>query len=207
MIRLGSISTSLPLLLLLVFISTLYASSQYQSAFTKPPLRREIMTLQSMYQLPTHSNRLMRMEIPAINQASVEHQTFSLPLVPGIAYRPTADRQTQLFAMKNQLLRQTQHNSTLEPTAYPVPDVSDHASVLALGEMSYNAYTELGKDGQWYDLGAKWRIVSLPFFIIIIIKVVTRSLIVSLIELNVWLGIRWTSRPRLWQYRSFTPYH
>jgi putative lipase involved disintegration of autophagic bodies len=160
MIRIGNISTSLLLLLLLVFTSSLNASSQYQSVLEKPALRREIMTLQSMYKLPTHSNRLMRMEIPAINQASVEHQTFSLPLVPGTAYRPTADKQAQLFAMKHQLLRHMQHDSVLEPTAYPVPNVSDHASVLALGEMSFNAYTELGKDGQWYDLGAKWRIVS-----------------------------------------------
>lgn len=100
------------------------------------------------------------MEISATNQASTEHRTFSLPLVPGIAYRPTADKQAQMFAMKHQLLRGLYYNTVLEPTAYPLPDISDHTSVLALAEMSYNAYTELGKDGQWYDLGAKWRIVS-----------------------------------------------
>ncbi|KAG2212264.1 hypothetical protein INT47_001623, partial [Mucor saturninus] len=97
------------------------------------------------------------MEIPAINQAS--KMPYTLKHVVGTTYRPSNQYKQELFNLgkSGKLLRWSQEE-TLYPEKSLIPDVTDHASVLSLAEMSFNAYTELGKDGQWYDLGGQWRI-------------------------------------------------
>lgn len=124
---------------------------------------RDSVSLKSLYH---HSNingatpdQFRRMDIPAINQAST--LPFSLKHVLGTAYRPSIQYKQELFrlAKERKPIRWSQQEK-LYPEPSLLPDVTDHSSVLSLAEMSFNAYTELGKDGQWYDLGAEWRIVS-----------------------------------------------
>jgi putative lipase involved disintegration of autophagic bodies len=41
----------------------------------------------------------------------------------------------------------------------PVPDMTDNRTIVELGMMNYNAYSEVGSPG-WYDLEGHWNVVS-----------------------------------------------
>lgn len=99
-------------------------------------------------------------------QLSQQSTPYTLKSLPGLTYLPSNRQQLIQLAKSNKLLRWSSQQQTaqLTPKAYMLPDVTDHATVLSLAEMSYNAYTELGKEGTWYDLGTEWRIVSILFF-------------------------------------------
>lgn len=141
-------------------ISLLYASC---TTFQSPLFfNRESVSLKSIYHHtningPT-PNRFQRMEIPAIKQSSLP---YNLKHVLGTTYRPSDKYKQELFELgKARKLLRWSNKEKLYPVQSFIPDVTDHPSILSLGEMSFNAYTELGKDGQWYDLGSEWRIVS-----------------------------------------------
>lgn len=130
-------------------------------AYLGRPLSLNDMSLKSIYHhFPNYGptpNRFQMMQVDAPTQPYYVQSEI------GTAYRPTPAYMNQLLAMRDtsRLFRVNQASSAeLVPSPYLLPDVTDHASVLSLAEMSFNAYTELGKEGQWYDLGSKWRIVS-----------------------------------------------
>jgi putative lipase involved disintegration of autophagic bodies len=110
------------------------------------------------------THRFQRSEINDIHTLSTKQV---LKPVKGIAYRPSKKYREELYKLgkANKLIRwgnlELSVQETLQPEPYYLPDVTDHESVLALGYMSYNAYTELGGKGEWYDLGTEWRVVSL----------------------------------------------
>lgn len=78
----------------------------------------------------------------------------------GLTFQPNTELRQEWTKQKQQLKIRKVSEWSLEPTPYLLPDIEDHETVLSLAEMSYNAYTELGKSGEWYDLGSEWRIVS-----------------------------------------------
>lgn len=140
------------------------SSANLQIPFTS---NKEAVSLKSIYHHTNINglspNQFRRMEIPAINQAS--NLPYTLKHVVGTTYRPSEQYKQELFDLRKagKLLRWSQ-GELLYPEQSLIPDVTDHASILSLAEMSFNAYTELGKDGQWYDLGGQWRIVSNIYF-------------------------------------------
>lgn len=166
--------------------------------YQKPIIpNREFVQLKSIYHhtningpLP---NQFQRMEVPAIHQAS--SASYNLKHVLGTTYHPSDQYKQKLYNQgKSRKLLRSSNIEMLYPVQSILPDVTDHASILSLGEMSYNAYTELGKDGQWYDLGSKWRIVS---FLFIEYSLFTHYFFLEL-EFNIWMGKRWFKRSCIW---------
>jgi putative lipase involved disintegration of autophagic bodies len=150
--------------------SWLLSNNKKQAATEEPavhPLAFETVSLKSMYHhapksdaAPATNSRFYRLEVPPqVQQASTSK--LSLKPVYGTAYRPS--NMKELFELgKSSLTRWNymQLGRQLNPTPYILPNVSDHSSVLALGLMSYNAYYEVEKESNWYDMGGKWKIVS-----------------------------------------------
>lgn len=53
----------------------------------------------------------------------------------------------------------------LESSIDSVPDVTHRPTVLALAQMTNNAYLDINlNETDWYDLGPTWRVVSIPSF-------------------------------------------
>lgn len=129
-------------ILILLYITAIYAADL------------DTVSIKSMYHHDT-IGPLYKLQLPQ------QSAPYTLKSLPGLAYRPSNRQQLIQLAKSNKLLRWTsQQTAQLRPEPYMLPDVTDHATVLSLAEMSYNAYTELGKEGTWYDLGTQWRIVS-----------------------------------------------
>lgn len=127
------------------------------------PLPLNDMSLKSVYHhFPNYGPTPNRFQMMQVDTPT---QPFHVQSEIGIAYRPTPAYMEQLLAMRetSRVFRVNQATAEFIPSPYLLPDITDQASVLSLAEMSFNAYTELGKDGQWYDLGSKWRIVSKLF--------------------------------------------
>jgi putative lipase involved disintegration of autophagic bodies len=106
-----------------------------------------------------HAGAFRRLDITA-------EQQHTLKMVKRPTFRPKQELVDELMAARKagRFVRwstvQTPHIFSTEPEERLVPDITDQPSVLALAEMSFNAYTELGKSGDWYDLGSKWRVVK-----------------------------------------------
>ncbi|GAA5811602.1 hypothetical protein MFLAVUS_005042 [Mucor flavus] len=129
-------------ILILLYITAIYAADL------------DTVSIKSMYHHDT-IGPLYKLQLPQ------QSAPYTLKSLPGLAYRPSNRQQLIQLAKSNKLLRWTsQQTAQLRPEPYMLPDVTDHATVLSLAEMSYNAYTELGKEGTWYDLGTQWRINS-----------------------------------------------
>lgn len=144
-------------LLATLFITNALCKPQ---AYLGRPLPLNDMSLKSIYHhFPNYGPTPNRFQMMQVDQPT---EPYYVQSEIGTAYRPTSAYMAQLLAMRDtsRLFRVNQASAELVPSPYLLPDVTDQASVLSLAEMSFNAYTELGKDGQWYDLGSKWRIVS-----------------------------------------------
>lgn len=132
----------------------------------------EEVSLKSMYHHNPNRgpspNSLQRMEVSpaAMSQASTSSSLLALKQVYGTAYRP--NNMAELFELgklgSGKLTRwnymQQADQRTLHAIKYILPDITDHATILALGLMSYNAYYEVEKEANWYDMGGKWKVVS-----------------------------------------------
>ncbi|KAG2204097.1 hypothetical protein INT46_011109 [Mucor plumbeus] len=144
-----------------LLVATLFITS----SICKPqaylgPLPLSEMSLKTIYHhFPNYGPTPNRFQVMQVDTPT---QPYYVQSEIGTAYRPNSKFLEQVFAMRrsNKLLRTNQKSAELIPSPYLLPDVTDQESVLSLAEMSFNAYTELGKDGQWYDLGSKWRINS-----------------------------------------------
>lgn len=152
-----------------ILVATLFITS----SICKPqaylgPLPLSDMSLKTIYHhFPNYGPTPNRFQVMQVDTPT---QPYYVQSNIGTTYRPNAAFLEQVFAMRksNKLLRTNQESAELIPSPYLLPDVTDQESVLSLAEMSFNAYTELGKDGQWYDLGSKWRIVCNFFFLILL---------------------------------------
>ncbi|KAI8091224.1 Alpha/Beta hydrolase protein [Gilbertella persicaria] len=118
----------------------------------------EAMTLKSVYRHSSTTRLFQRMDI----STKIMSTPYTLKMSMGTAFRPSQD-QLDLMVTRytsRQHLRFYDHYE-LQPMDYPLPDITHHPTVLILSEMSYDAYTEIDKEGQqWYDLGSEWDVNS-----------------------------------------------
>lgn len=143
----------------------------------EPPIQQHSIgsvSLKSVYYRAANTynieNKLQRFELPSFHSSSTSKKApFNLKSVKGKAYRPSAqflDKAYELGRQKKPLRFEPssfQAQEFLQPEPYILPDVTDSDTMLAFGEISYNAYTKLGSDKDWYDLGEEWGVVSCFF--------------------------------------------
>lgn len=114
----------------------------------------DLVSLQSVHYYDPPSNSMFQLQ--RLNKP----KEYRIKGKPDILLQPNRKTRKEWSSKKQQLKIRKIVEGSLESTPYIIPDVEDRDTVLSLAEMSFNAYTELGKSGDWYDLGDKWRIVS-----------------------------------------------
>lgn len=135
------------------------------------PLSVGSVSLKSVYHRAENTynieNKLQRIEISSVHSESISSEVkLNLKRVRGTAYRPSTEFRERAIELARQkkLLRfepsPLNAQDALQPEPYILPDVTDSDTMLAFGKISYNAYTKLGSDKDWYDLGDEWAVKS-----------------------------------------------
>lgn len=125
------------------------------------------VSLKSVYHRAANTYNMRSMELPSVHSESTPLEVpLNLKRVRGTAYRPSTQFRERaiVLARQKKLLRfkpsPLNAQDVLQPEPYILPDVTDSDTMLAFGKISYNAYTKLGSDKDWYDLGDEWAVVS-----------------------------------------------
>ncbi|CEG68919.1 hypothetical protein RMATCC62417_05080 [Rhizopus microsporus] len=113
------------------------------------------LELKKVYRLDPDTNNILYLDMPQHNEQYVMAATnYTVKSVPGITFKPKKiNRHAKLLRLFNEPV-------DLEPSFYMMPNVKDHNTILTLSMMSFDAYIEVGSNGQWYDLDSEWGINS-----------------------------------------------
>ena len=147
---------------LFIIVSQNYILKQWQPSQEQQLLSGnshvDRLELKKVYRLDPDTNNILYLDMPQHNEQYVMASTnYTVKSVPGITFKPKKiNRHAKLLRLFNEPV-------DLEPSFYMMPNIKDHNTILTLSMMSFDAYIEVGSNGQWYDLDSEWGIVSLFF--------------------------------------------
>lgn len=156
------------MLLLLCFFTvfTLTNCFTFQHAFSSISNKEHTLKLKHIYHHASANGPIPKLfrkyDInPSVNVMSNQDNSYSLRSKLQVIERPTASDINEFLTSDNRW-RNTVRSMYLESSIGLVPDIEQRESILALAQMTNNAYLDINlNETDWYDLGPQWQVVSI----------------------------------------------
>ncbi|EIE83739.1 hypothetical protein RO3G_08444 [Rhizopus delemar RA 99-880] len=153
------------MLLLLCFFTvfTLTNCFTFQHAFSSISNKEHTLKLKHIYHHASANGPIPKLfrkyDInPSVNVMSNQDNSYSLRSKLQVIERPTASDINEFLTSDNRW-RNTVRSMYLESSIGLVPDIEQRESILALAQMTNNAYLDINlNETDWYDLGPQWQV-------------------------------------------------
>lgn len=159
---------NMAMLLLLCYFTvfTLTNCFTFQHAFSSISNKEHTLKLKHIYHHASANGPIPKLfrkyDInPSVNVMSNQDNSYSLRSKLQVVERPTASDINEFLTSDNRW-RNTVRSMYLESSIGLVPDIEQRESILALAQMTNNAYLDINlNETDWYDLGPQWQVVSI----------------------------------------------